>query len=76
MMRRFTIFLIQCYKTALSPFLGHHCRFYPSCSAYAQEAVAIHGVGKGSWLAAKRLSKCHPWHEGGVDTVPTCTHTH
>ncbi|MEP5569191.1 MAG: membrane protein insertion efficiency factor YidD [Halioglobus sp.] len=75
-MRRFFIFLISSYKVLLSPFLGHHCRFYPSCSSYAQEAITQHGVFKGLWLATRRLSKCHPWHEGGVDPVPPCSHSH
>ncbi|MEH6567946.1 MAG: membrane protein insertion efficiency factor YidD [Halioglobus sp.] len=75
-MRRIAIFLIYCYKTAISPFLGDHCRFYPNCSTYAQEAIATYGVLKGSWMAAKRLSKCHPWHEGGIDLVPPCSHSH
>ena len=74
-MRRFLIFLISCYKTCLSPFLGNNCRFYPSCSSYAQEAISEHGVIKGSSLALRRLSKCHPWHEGGIDPVPPCSHT-
>ncbi len=73
-MRRILIFLLSCYKTLLSPFLGNHCRFYPSCSSYAMEAIEIHGVFKGSYLAIRRLSKCHPWHEGGVDPVPLCNH--
>lgn len=75
-MRRVLIFLISCYKVILSPFLGNNCRFYPSCSSYAQDAIATHGVFKGSWLALRRLSKCHPWHEGGADPVPPCSHTH
>jgi putative membrane protein insertion efficiency factor len=75
-MRRVLIFLISCYKVILSPFLGNTCRFYPSCSSYAQDAIATHGVFKGSWLALRRLSKCHPWHEGGADPVPPCSHTH
>ena len=70
-MRRFFIFLISCYKVLLSPFLGNNCRFYPTCSSYAQEAIATHGVIKGSKMAIMRLGKCHPWHEGGVDPVPT-----
>ncbi len=73
-MRRFFIYLIACYKVLLSPFLGNNCRFYPSCSSYAQQAIAEHGVIKGSWLAIRRLSKCHPWHEGGIDNVPPCSH--
>ncbi|WP_207796345.1 membrane protein insertion efficiency factor YidD [Pseudohalioglobus lutimaris] len=75
-MRRLFIFFISCYKVILSPFLGNNCRFYPSCSSYAQDAIATHGVIKGSWLAIRRLSKCHPWHEGGADPVPPCSHTH
>jgi len=75
-MRRFLIFLLDCYKALLSPFLGYHCRFYPSCSSYAREAIAEHGVIKGSCLALRRLSKCHPWHEGGIDPVPHRHHSH
>jgi len=75
-MRRFFIYLITCYKVLLSPFLGNNCRFHPSCSSYAQQAIAEHGVIKGSGLAIRRLSKCHPWHEGGVDPVPPCSHSH
>ena len=75
-MRRLLIFLIGCYKACLSPFLGNNCRFYPSCSSYAQDAIASHGVIKGSYLALRRLGKCHPWHEGGIDPVPPCSHSH
>jgi putative membrane protein insertion efficiency factor len=75
-MRRFVIFLISCYRTCVSPFLGQHCRFYPTCSSYAQEAIATHGVIKGSYLSLRRLSRCHPWHDGGVDPVPPRSHTH
>ena len=71
-MRRIMIFLLSCYKALISPFLGDNCRFYPSCSNYAMEAIETHGVLKGSYLAIKRLSKCHPWHEGGIDPVPSC----
>jgi putative membrane protein insertion efficiency factor len=58
------------YKAILSPLFGNACRFHPSCSDYAREAVVRHGWAKGSWLAAKRVCKCHPWHPGGVDQVP------
>ncbi len=75
-MQRLLILLISCYRACLSPFLGNNCRFYPSCSNYAQEAITEHGTLKGSYLALRRLSKCHPWHEGGVDPVPTCPHSH
>ena len=69
-MRHIVIFLIKLYQAVLSPFLGQHCRFYPSCSAYSLEALEKHGVAQGLWLSIKRLSRCHPWHEGGVDPVP------
>ncbi|MES9944895.1 membrane protein insertion efficiency factor YidD [Candidatus Thiodiazotropha sp. CDECU1] len=69
-MRRIVISLIKLYQTILSPFVGQHCRFYPSCSSYALEALEKHGVVRGLWLSIKRVSRCHPWHEGGVDPVP------
>lgn len=70
-MRRLLIALITVYKACLSPFLGHHCRFHPTCSSYAIEAIEEHGAIKGSKMALRRIGKCHPWHEGGVDPVPT-----
>jgi putative membrane protein insertion efficiency factor len=69
-MKRILLVLISGYRLLLSPFLGANCRFYPSCSAYATEALERHGALRGSWLAAKRILKCHPWHAGGVDPVP------
>lgn len=75
-MRRIVIFVLTCYQWIVSPFLGDNCRFYPSCSNYAVEAIEVHGVIKGSYLAVTRISKCHPWHEGGVDPVPSCNHLH
>lgn len=69
-MRKFLIFLIQGYRLILSPWVGMHCRFYPTCSEYAQIAIAEHGVFRGLFLSIKRLSRCHPWHEGGIDLVP------
>ncbi|QEA39981.1 membrane protein insertion efficiency factor YidD [Pistricoccus aurantiacus] len=62
--------LIKLYQYAISPLLGPRCRFWPSCSHYALEAIQVHGPVRGSWLALKRFSKCQPWHEGGIDPVP------
>lgn len=61
---------IRAYRYAISPLLGHNCRFYPSCSEYALTAIARYGVAKGLWLGARRLLRCHPWHDGGYDPVP------
>lgn len=69
-MRRLLILLIGAYRYLISPFLGNNCRFYPSCSCYAQEAIGTHGVWRGLWLSVRRLSRCHPWHPGGIDPVP------
>jgi putative membrane protein insertion efficiency factor len=63
-------FLIRGYQLALSPLLGPNCRYYPTCSQYAIEAMETHGSLRGTWLAIKRISRCHPWHEGGFDPVP------
>jgi len=62
--------MIQAYQLILSPFLGNHCRFYPSCSHYTQTAIERFGVWQGLWLGIRRISRCHPWSEGGVDPVP------
>ena len=62
--------LIRGYRRFVSPFLGDNCRFYPSCSQYAQEALAVHGFLKGSLLSLVRICKCAPWHPGGCDPVP------
>jgi len=69
-MKSFFLFLLRAYKLTISPYLGQNCRFYPSCSVYADIAIRRHGVLKGCALTGKRLCKCHPWHEGGVDLVP------
>jgi putative membrane protein insertion efficiency factor len=69
-MQKIVLYLIRGYRLLVSPFMGTNCRFYPSCSHYAETAVHRHGILKGSWLAMKRLGRCHPWHAGGVDEVP------
>ena len=68
--RRALLGLIHLYQGMLSPWLGGCCRFYPSCSNYALEAVAQYGCVQGGWLSMKRMCKCHPLHRGGVDLVP------
>jgi len=67
---RMLVALIAGYRRFVSPLLGPRCRFWPSCSAYALEAIQTHGALRGSWLAARRLSRCHPFHAGGLDPVP------
>ncbi|MCF6209378.1 MAG: membrane protein insertion efficiency factor YidD [Gammaproteobacteria bacterium] len=69
-MRKLLILLIQAYRYLLSPLLGPHCRYHPSCSSYAQMALERHGAVRGGSMAVKRLCRCHPWHEGGFDPVP------
>ena len=67
---RVLLALIGFYRRVISPLLGPHCRFAPSCSAYAAEAIQTHGAVRGGWLAVKRVARCHPWSAGGVDHVP------
>lgn len=69
-MSRLIIAVLKAYRLVVSPLYGQRCRYYPSCSAYALRAVEIHGALRGSWLAARRLGRCHPWTPGGVDVVP------
>lgn len=69
-MRFILLSIIKCYRFFISPLLGSNCRFYPSCSSYAIEAIQRHGVIFGSVLTIKRLLKCHPFSEGGIDLVP------
>lgn len=69
-MKRLLIVLLRVYQYAISPLMGRNCRFFPPCSEYAVEALERHGGARGSWLAAKRVCRCHPWHPGGFDPVP------
>ncbi|MEJ2444271.1 MAG: membrane protein insertion efficiency factor YidD [Exilibacterium sp.] len=68
--RKIAIALIHVYRYLASPWIGSQCRFYPSCSHYAEEAINRYGLLKGSYLSLLRLTKCHPWHPGGIDPVP------
>nr|WP_163575758.1 membrane protein insertion efficiency factor YidD [Halomonas faecis] len=64
------IALVKLYQVTLSPLLGPRCRYWPSCSSYTLEAVRVHGPLKGGWLASRRIARCHPGCEGGIDPVP------
>ena len=69
-MTRLLVLLLRGYRYAISPLYGQVCRYHPTCSAYALEAVTEHGSLRGSWLAVRRIARCHPWAAGGVDPVP------
>lgn len=69
-MKRLLLAIIRAYQFLLSPWVGNQCRFYPTCSHYAVEAIERHGAVGGSWLALRRIGRCHPWHPGGMDPVP------
>ncbi len=71
--RNILIIILKLYRRVISPIYGQVCRFFPSCSAYALEAVSVHGAVKGTWLASRRVVCCHPWSAGGLDPVPTPT---
>ena len=75
-MRKAVFLFIRGYRLAVSPFLGNVCRFYPSCSHYAEGAVAHHGLVRGGWMALRRVLRCHPFHAGGLDPVPNKSDRH
>ena len=67
--KKIMIILIRFYQLCISPMLGNNCRYYPTCSQYAIEAIEKKGIIRGSWMAVKRICRCHPWHDGGYDPV-------
>lgn len=67
---RVLLFLIEAYRLVLSPLIGGFCRYVPTCSAYGAEAIRRYGAARGSWLAVRRIGRCHPFHPGGYDPVP------
>jgi uncharacterized protein len=69
-MKTLSLLMLRGYQYAIRPLLGANCRFYPSCSDYAREAIERYGVLKGAWLALRRIGRCHPYHDGGFDPVP------
>jgi putative membrane protein insertion efficiency factor len=69
-MKRLLLGALRAYQYLFRPMLGANCRFYPSCSDYAHDAIVRHGAAHGAWLAVRRLLRCHPWHPGGYDPVP------
>lgn len=82
-MRKILIGLIRIYQYGISPYLPPHCRYTPTCSTYAVEALGRFGILRGGWMALKRIGRCHPWHEGGYDPLPEreqqksdCKHNH
>ncbi len=69
-MKSIILFLLKAYKLLLSPLIGQHCRFLPTCSDYMAQAINKYGISRGLYLGARRILKCHPFHEGGFDPVP------
>ncbi len=69
-MKLVLLLVLRAYQYTLRPLLGANCRFYPSCSDYGREAIERYGAARGSWLAVRRIARCHPYHAGGYDPVP------
>ena len=72
--RNACVLILKGYRAVISPLYGDVCRYYPSCSHYAMQAIQQHGVVRGSWLGTRRIARCHPWAEGGIDDVPERSH--
>jgi putative membrane protein insertion efficiency factor len=73
MMGKLAVSILKFYKYWISPLLGQHCRFYPTCSEYSATAISEHGFMRGIWMSFNRIGRCNPWNEGGLDYVP-CKH--
>jgi uncharacterized protein len=74
--RNVCVLILRVYRAVISPLYGDVCRYYPSCSSYAMQSIQHYGVIRGIWMGSKRLARCHPWAEGGVDDVPVREHEH
>ena len=74
--RNACVAILTAYRAVISPLYGDVCRYYPSCSHYTLQAIQHHGVIRGTWLGTKRIARCHPWAEGGVDDIPEHRHDH
>ncbi len=72
--RNLVVLVLKAYRAVISPLYGDVCRYYPSCSHYTLQAVQQHGLTRGSWLGVRRIARCHPWAEGGIDDVPAPHH--
>jgi putative membrane protein insertion efficiency factor len=72
--RNLCVLILKGYRAVISPLYGDVCRYYPSCSHYAMQAIQQHGVVRGVWLGTRRIARCHPWAEGGIDDVPEHAH--
>jgi uncharacterized protein len=72
--RNICVAVLKAYRAVISPLYGDVCRYYPSCSHYATRAIQEHGVVRGVWLSSRRIARCHPWAEGGIDDVPASQH--
>lgn len=72
--RNLCVAILKVYRAVISPLYGDVCRYYPSCSHYTMQAIQQHGVARGTWLGTKRIARCHPWAEGGIDDVPERKH--
>ena len=74
--RNICVAILTVYRAVISPLYGDVCRYYPSCSHYTLQAIQQHGVVRGVWLGTRRIARCHPWAEGGIDDVPVREHEH